>query len=168
MSLDPLSPGEHIYVRSVMDVETKLEPTLQAPRIARRFVARELEALGYPQLVEDARLMASELVTNALTYVPGKPLWVAIRRTVGSVVLEVWDGSPEPPVPQDPDLLAQGGRGFQVIDELGIRFGYDTFCCGKVVWVALFEDPNKNRRQATDERNGKQCRCKASPATVNS
>jgi anti-sigma regulatory factor (Ser/Thr protein kinase) len=168
MLLDPSSPGAHICVRPVMDIEMKLQPTLQAPGLARRFVARELDALGYPQLVEDARLMASELVTNAITYVPRKPLWVAIQRMSGYVVLEVWDGSSEPPVPQDPDFLAQGGRGFQVIGELGIRFGYDIFCCGKVVWVTLLGDPHEHRGQAANEGNERQCRCKASSAVVNS
>ena len=53
------------------------------------------------------------------------------------MVLEIWDCSPEPPVPQDPDFLAEGGRGLHVVDELGTRFGYDILCCGKVVWVLL-------------------------------
>jgi anti-sigma regulatory factor (Ser/Thr protein kinase) len=120
-----------------MDIEVKLEPTLQAPGTARRFVARELKALGYPQLVEDARLVVSELVTNAITYVPGKPLWVNIRRSGTYLILEVWDCSPEPPVAQEPDFLAEGGRGLHVVEKLGARFGYDTFCCGKVAWAVL-------------------------------
>jgi hypothetical protein len=45
--------------RPAMDIEVKLEPTELAPSAARRFVARELEGLGYPQLVDDARLMVS-------------------------------------------------------------------------------------------------------------
>lgn len=149
MSLDPYSPGGHTCARPTMDIEIKLEPTLQAPGIARRFVARELTTLGYPELVEDARLMVSELVTNAITYVPGKPLWVDIRRAGKYAVLEVWDGSPEPPVAQDPDFLAQSGRGLHVIGELGIRCGYDTFCCGKVVWILL---GSKNKGQQNQEQ----------------
>jgi len=120
-----------------MDIEVKLEPTLRAPSEARRFVARELEALGYPQLVDDARLMVSELVTNSIAYAPGKPLWVDIRRAGKYLVLQVWDCSPQPPVARDPDLMAEGGRGLHVVDELGVRFGHDTFCCGKVAWVML-------------------------------
>jgi two-component sensor histidine kinase len=123
--------------RPAVDIEVKLEPTALAPREARRFVARELDALGYPQLVDNARLMVSELVTNCIRYVPDQPLWVDIRRAGKSLVLEVWDCSTEPPVTQDPDFLAEGGRGLQVVDELGTRFGYDTFCCGKVTWVLL-------------------------------
>ena len=126
-----------ILPRPAMDIEVKLEPTPQAAGMARQFVARELEALGYAELVDDARLMVSELVTNCLRYVPGKPLWVDLRRAGKHVVLEVWDCSAEPPVTQDPDFLAEGGRGLHVVDELGSKFGYDLLCCGKVVWVIL-------------------------------
>jgi hypothetical protein len=120
-----------------MDIEVKLEPTELAPRQARRFVARELEALGYPGFVEDARLMVSELVTNCILYVPDKPLWVDLRRAGTYLVLEVWDCSPEPPMAKEPSFFAEGGRGLRVVDELGARFGYDLFCCGKVTWVVL-------------------------------
>jgi hypothetical protein len=120
-----------------VDVEVKLQPTLRAPAEARRFVARELEAWGCTGLVDDARLMVSELVTNSVTNVPDKPVWVNIRQAGKCVVLEVWDCSPDPPVAQDPALLDEGGRGLQVIDELGVRFGCDAFVFGKVVWVLL-------------------------------
>jgi hypothetical protein len=53
------------FPRPVMDIEVKLEPQPQAAGLARRFVAQELEALGYVELVDDARLMVSELVTNS-------------------------------------------------------------------------------------------------------
>src|SRR5262245_9090195 len=42
--------------RPVMDVEVRLEPTLRAPGEARRFVARALDELGYPELAENARI----------------------------------------------------------------------------------------------------------------
>jgi hypothetical protein len=123
------------FPRPAMDIEVKLEPTALAPKEARRFVSRELEALGYLQLVDDARLMVSELVTNCITKVPGKPLWVDLSRVGKNILLEVWDCSTAPPVAQAPDFLAEGGRGLRVVDELGIRWDYDVFCCGKVVWV---------------------------------
>ena len=87
----------------VMDIEAKLESTPLAPKEARRFVAAELAALGYHQLIDDACLIVSELTTNSLRYA----------------------------------LLDEGGRGIQVVNELGVSFGYDTFYCGKVVWVIL-------------------------------
>ena len=123
--------------RPAMDIEVKLEPQPQAAGLARRFVARELEGLGYAELVDDARIMVSELVTNSIRYAPGKPLWVDLRRAGKHVVLEVWDCSTEPPVAQDSDFLAEGGRGLHVVNELGTKFGYDILCCGKVTWVIL-------------------------------
>jgi hypothetical protein len=69
--------------------------------------------------------------------VPDKPFWVDLRRAGKHVVLEVWDCSTEPPVAQDPDFLAEGGRGLHVVDGLGAKFGYDLLCCGKVTWVVL-------------------------------
>jgi two-component sensor histidine kinase len=120
-----------------MDIEVKLEPTALAPGEARRFVARELATLGYPGLVENARLMVSELVTNVIAYAPDQPLWVDLRRAGKYLVLEVWDCSAEPPVTQDPDFLAEGGRGLHVVDALGVKWGYDLLCCGKVIWALL-------------------------------
>lgn len=127
------------FPRPAMDIEVKLEPTPQAPRAARRFVARELDALGYPQLVEDAQTIVSELATNCIINVPDRPLWVGLRRAGKYALLEVWDCSPEPPVTQDPDFLAEGGRGLHVVEELSVRFGYELFCCGKVIWAMLGE-----------------------------
>ncbi|HEU5157344.1 MAG TPA: ATP-binding protein [Streptosporangiaceae bacterium] len=126
-----------VLPRPVMDVEVRLEPTMLAPKLARQFVARELERLGYSELVEDARLVVSELVTNSITNVSGMPVWVDLRRAGRYVVLEVWDCSTVPPAAQDPDCLDEGGRGLQVVRELGVRWGYDIFCGGKVVWILL-------------------------------
>jgi anti-sigma regulatory factor (Ser/Thr protein kinase) len=126
-----------VLPRPVADIEVKLEPTPLAPKAARRFVARELEALGRPELVEDAQLMVSELVTNSVRYVPYKPLWVDLRRTGKQVILEIWDCSTDLPLAQDPDFLAEGGRGLHVVAALGATFGYDLLCCGKVTWVVL-------------------------------
>ena len=126
-----------IVPRPAVDIEVKLESTPQAAGAARRFVARHFEELGYAGLVDDARSIVSELVTNSITNVPGKPLWVDIRRAGKYLVLEVWDCSTEPPVPQDPDFLALGGRGLHVVDELSIKWDYNIYCCCKVIWVLL-------------------------------
>jgi anti-sigma regulatory factor (Ser/Thr protein kinase) len=120
-----------------MDIEVMLEPTELAPSAARRFVAQELKSLGYLQLIEDAELVVSELVTNCVNHAPGRPLWVDLRRSGKDVVLQVWDCSTDPPVAQDPDFLAEGGRGLHVVNWLGSNFGYDILCCGKVTWVVL-------------------------------
>ncbi len=115
----------------------RLEPTPRAARDARRFVSETLTELGHPDLVEDARLIASELITNSLTHAPKYPIWLSIWRTGAFLDLEVWDCSPEPPVYLDPDFFAEGGRGLHIVKELGTACGYTTFDHGKVVWALL-------------------------------
>jgi anti-sigma regulatory factor (Ser/Thr protein kinase) len=117
--------------------QIQLEPTARAARDARRFVSETLTELGHPDLVEDARLIASELITNSITHAPKLPIWFGIWRTGAFLDLEVWDCSPEPPVYLDPDFLAEGGRGLHIVRELGISTGYTIFDCGKVVWALL-------------------------------
>ena len=115
----------------------RLEPTAWAARDARRFVSDTLAELGHADLVEDATLIASELVTNSFTHAPKLPIWVGIWQTGAFLDLEVWDCSPKPPVYLDPDYLAEGGRGLHIVKELGTSCGYTIFDCGKVVWAIL-------------------------------
>jgi anti-sigma regulatory factor (Ser/Thr protein kinase) len=120
-----------------MDREIRLEPTPQAVREARRFVSRQLDELGYAELVDDAATITSELVTNSVREAPETPVWVNLRRAGSFPLLEVWDCCPKAPVLKSADYLAEGGRGLRIVDELSVSFGWDTFACGKVVWVLL-------------------------------
>jgi hypothetical protein len=108
-----------------------------APREARRFVAHHLKEMGYSALVENAEIIVSELVTNSITAAPDMPLWVDIRRAGSLVLLEVWDCSSAPPQRKEPGVLATGGRGLHIVDELSIAWDFDVFSGGKVVWVLL-------------------------------
>jgi hypothetical protein len=116
--------------------EIKLEPSLRAPSAARRFVADVLTELGHVTYVDNAELIASELVTNSVVNTDA-PVWLAIWRTGPFLLLEVWDCSPEPPKPAFPELFEEHGRGLQIVDQVSILMGYETFCFGKVVWVLL-------------------------------
>lgn len=82
-------------------------------------------------------MIASELVTNSLTYAPSLPIWVGIWQTGAFLDLEVWDCSPKPPVYLDAECLADGGRGLHIVKELGIFTGYTIFDRGKVVWALM-------------------------------
>jgi anti-sigma regulatory factor (Ser/Thr protein kinase) len=124
-------------IRPAMEIEIKLDPTPHAPRQARNFVTRQLEEQGYAELIDNGALIVSELVTNSITNAPGTPLWVDLRRAGRSLLLEVWDCSPEPPVFKSPDVLALGGRGLYIVDELAVKVGCETFVCGKCVWALL-------------------------------
>jgi anti-sigma regulatory factor (Ser/Thr protein kinase) len=118
--------------------EIRLDPTPRAARDARQFVVRVFAEMGYPkQLVEDAELIVSELVTNCLAHASGGPVVVDVWRAGPCLFLEVWDRSPRPPVCLTPDEFTVNGRGLQIVRELSLRFGHATFRNGKVVWVLL-------------------------------
>lgn len=117
--------------------QMRLEPTPRAASDGRRFVAETLAELGHSDLVEDARLIANELITNSLVHAPNLPIWVCIWETGAFLDIEVWDCCPKPPVYLDPNFLAEGGRGLHIVNELGLFTGYTIFDCGKVVWTLL-------------------------------
>src|SRR6266498_1131667 len=109
-----------------MDRKAKLCPTPQAPGEARRFVRHHVTELGFPNAVEDATLIVSELVTNAINAAPNCPIWASVRNVGRCLILEVRDGSPKPPVFQPADFMAEGGRGLHVVDELSASWGWTS------------------------------------------
>jgi hypothetical protein len=130
--------------RPVRELEIRLDPDETAPRKARRFVRDHFERLGYPRFADDATVVVSELVTNAIAAAPRAPVFVALLPTSGRVVLEVWDLSPYRPVLRDPEPMATGGRGLRVVAELSVTFGCNQKGAWKSVW-ALFGGPDLDR-----------------------
>jgi anti-sigma regulatory factor (Ser/Thr protein kinase) len=125
-----------------------------APQQARRFVAELLDQWNVaPETVEVAKLITSELVTNAVRHAgrvdgPTEPgametvrvVLVRVGLVCGSVVVEVWDNSTDAPVlNNDPlDTDAEGGRGLFLVTELSKDWGYwFPPRGGKVVWAAV-------------------------------
>ena len=95
--------------------------------------------------------MTSELVTNAVnatgTTNP-RPRWSELRNlalitirlvvTVDSLVIEVWDRDPRPPVPQQPEQADETGRGLLIVGSLCRRWHYFfPESGGKAVWGEL-------------------------------
>jgi anti-sigma regulatory factor (Ser/Thr protein kinase) len=123
--------------RPARELEIQLAADEMAPRKARQFVRHHFERLGYPGFADDATVVVSELVTNAVTAAPWAPVFVSLLPASGRVVLEVWDMSPYHPEPRDPDPMATGGRGLRVVAELSVTFGCEQKGPWKAVW-ALF------------------------------
>jgi anti-sigma regulatory factor (Ser/Thr protein kinase) len=114
-----------------------------------------------PDQTEVAVLLASELVSNAVTAsgvtkprlvgdLPCGDLQLIGLRLLAlddSFVIEVWDTSPRPPRLISPDDLLEHGRGLFLVDALSIRWGYyHAPTTGKVVWcqVALNADSSES------------------------
>ena len=111
-----------------------------AVRLARRFTTRNLLAWDMPRLADNASLVVSELVTNAI-----KASWLVHAGTVTvwfwadgrDLLVEVWDASPEPPTPVT-EPTDEGGRGLAIVAALCDSWGYYADSRrGKVVWASI-------------------------------
>jgi len=119
-----------------MDLRTVLPCDASSVGAARRLVRHELARYGDSDLVADASLLVSELVTNAIVH--GRTdvkLHAKLRR--GVFRAEVSDGNPAVPAPRRPNELAGTGRGLQLIDEIANRWGVKTSRSGKTIWFEL-------------------------------
>lgn len=91
---------------------------------ARHAVHSLLVRAGHPPhhvISQDAQLVVSELVTNALRHAPGPG--ELLLEVVPSNLLRVTvrDGSPRPPEPLAPDPGRPGGHGVHVVTRLSER-----------------------------------------------
>ena len=103
-----------------------LERTTDAPREARGRV-RDLYHHVDPDRVEDAVLMVSELVTNAVKYGPEAEafrLIVATDEQTTRFTVHDFGVGPLPEMRDEADL-APGGHGLRLVDALADRWGVE-------------------------------------------
>jgi len=109
-----------------------------SPRDARQFVRRTLLAMGCRSVTEDAELLVSEVVTNAVLHGGVNYAPVAVHRSTGTIRVEVTDpGSVIPAEPAEVDLTTPGGLGLGIVDSLSARWGVSPTADGKIVWFEL-------------------------------
>ena len=120
--------------------EVQFAPTTTSPAEARDFVALHLSRheLGY--LVDDVRLVVSELVTNAVVHAR-TPLMVRLEELLFCVKLTVYDECADRPVLRLEQRVApetEGGRGLWITDACSADWGANLGNgAGKSTW-ALF------------------------------
>ncbi|WP_432497695.1 ATP-binding protein [Kineococcus auxinigenes] len=107
---------------------------------ARRHVRRALAGEVPDEVVADAEVCASELVTNAVLHGGGTVL-LTVRVTAAVVRLEVADASPVTPQWVPHSLTAATGRGLPLITTLTVARGTDAHGGGKTVWCELSTTP---------------------------
>ncbi|MGH8897348.1 MAG: ATP-binding protein [Egibacteraceae bacterium] len=116
----------------------ELAATPVAVGLARAFVAGVLASESLDEIADTARLLVSELVTNAVCHARSRS---RLELTIGehSVRIDLIDHSGEPPTFQHAPLAAgaHGGQGLRVVDALADRWGHEQLDIGKRVWFEL-------------------------------
>ena len=113
---------------------------------ARRELGADLTSQGLPAtLVDDAELVVSELIGNAVRYgrpLPGNVLRVAWSVEAGSLLVKVTDGGGrESPRFREAGPSDVRGRGLAIVDALASKWGVDRYENGagpvSTVWAEL-------------------------------
>ncbi len=101
---------------------------------ARRFVTDLLTGLGCScSLRDDAELMLSEVVTNAVRHQSDGKIEITAVLRGSALRVSVTDDSREVPVARS-GTDAANGRGLFLIETLATRWGWAPLENGKVVW----------------------------------
>ncbi|TDB88484.1 ATP-binding protein [Actinomadura sp. 7K534] len=106
---------------------------------ARRFSRSVSTVSGVGHIADDAEVLVSELVTNAVRHapVPGSALILKLLRTGTRLRIEVHDESAAVPRPRPVDLMEETGRGWFLVAVLAERHGTDHTPSGKSVWCEV-------------------------------
>ncbi|CCH33385.1 ATP-binding protein [Actinosynnema sp. NPDC047251] len=118
-------------------VAVTLPATAGASAQARRIVGEAVAAWGVsPDVAEDAALVVTELVSNAVDHAAG-PLELTVSRTEAGIRVEVADQSPAQPAPRPVQVDSARGRGLIIVAALSREWGTSPKADGKVVWAEL-------------------------------
>jgi hypothetical protein len=155
---DALAGATAIRARQARDPRLKLglSPIESAAASARRLVDRACAQWGLPALRDTARLVVTELVSNAVRHGVGRPgarspvqrpspavdtspaVEVTLTRGMGAVHVSVRDRSRRLPKPGGPvPPTVEGGRGLLVVGIMSRAWGATPTVDGKVVWASL-------------------------------
>ncbi|MFE9098164.1 SpoIIE family protein phosphatase [Streptomyces sp. NPDC007264] len=118
------------------------EPVGRSVATARSFVRDTLQGWGFADIVDDAVVLTSELVTNAVVHA-GTSADVLCLRSDDGVRIEVADRYPEREIPLQATAVnmgspdREGGRGLQLCAALAGRWGVEYTPTHKQVWFQL-------------------------------
>ena len=118
------------------------DPVGRSVATARSFVRDTLQGWGFADIVDDAVVLTSELVTNAVVHA-GTAADVLCLRSDDGARIEVADHYPEREIPLQGAAISmsspdrEGGRGLQLCAALASRWGVDYTPTKKLVWFQL-------------------------------
>ena len=110
---------------------------------ARLHARQVLWEWGLRSLGENAELLVTELVTNAVkasrAMTQAFPVRLWLVSDSAQILILVWDASPQPPVRMDTSDEAENGRGLMLVEAISEQWGW-YFCednDGKFVWAIV-------------------------------
>jgi len=117
----------------------------ESVRVTRFHVRAALSFHDLGQYADDAAIITSELVTNAIkhAYCDGtETIGVTLARSQDqdAVIVCVSDSSPHGPVMRKPSADSEPGRGLQIIQALSVHWGWHPEPRGKAVYAILAKE----------------------------
>jgi anti-sigma regulatory factor (Ser/Thr protein kinase) len=114
----------------------------ESVRMARYYIRAALAFHELDQYADDAAIVTSELVTNAVQHVcdnGGKTIGVTLVRagSPAAVTVVVSDSSPEGPIKGNTVAGSERGRGLQIVEALSAHWGWRHEPGGKAVFAVL-------------------------------
>ncbi|MEV0480710.1 ATP-binding protein [Streptomyces sp. NPDC050508] len=143
--------ADNVHPIPLLAASLRLVAVPTAVACSRMFVRHTLGRWNLQDQEENATLIMSELVTNAiktggLTEPDPKPWQIKAEHVIAvqlrvldrSLFVEAWDRTPQLPVLQHPGFTATSGRGLLLVESLAKQWDvYGTPVGGKVVWAEL-------------------------------
>jgi anti-sigma regulatory factor (Ser/Thr protein kinase) len=116
-----------------------LPSTPYSVQMARFYVRAALSYHDLDDYAEDAEMVTSEIITNAVEHAGAQTIGLELTSLEGSkaVAIVVTDPSPLPPVKRDPRDDVECGRGLHIVAALSARWGWRPQGTGKAVFAIL-------------------------------
>ena len=113
--------------------------------VARSHVRAALGSHGLGEYADDAEIITSELVTNAVQHACGngtKTIEVTLTAagSPAAVTVAVSDSSPHGPIRRDTPPGSEQGRGLRLVEALSAHWGWRPEDSGKAVFAVLVRE----------------------------
>lgn len=143
--VDPASVGPAAHPNRPTD-HYVVAPGPDGVREGRRYVRHRVLEAGLVELVDDASLIAAELLANAHQH-GAPPVSIEIDVGPGRVRLEVSDSSPRWPLVAPLNNANMTGRGFALVDAVSASWGVRREANGgKTIWCELVSQAGADAR----------------------
>ncbi|MFI2434607.1 ATP-binding protein [Streptomyces sp. NPDC018693] len=124
---------------ATLDVQSRVLPReAESSPVARHFVRQVLKDWDMTHVEDDAALVVTELVNNAIQHTRTPSIRVSVRRVSQKLIrVAVTDKDRQAPQWRDARPSDTGGRGLTLVDSLSQSWGYTRWPWAKRVWANL-------------------------------